>query len=106
MSHLLYIYTIYTVSEVLTLSLDKIFAFYCLSVKDNVCECGYPVPEEYAARVLAKRNINIYVTVTEDEAVDRRMFLKIFTCKDYAMLLLLAKVWCIAILLVFHHAVL
>ena len=62
---------IYTVSKILALSFDKIFAFYRLAVEYDISKCRYPVTEEYAARVLAKRYINIYVTVAEDEAVDR-----------------------------------
>ena len=70
--------------QVLALSFYKVLALYCLAVKYNISECGYPVTEEYAARTLAQRQININVTVTKDKAVNRRMFLEVFTRKEYA----------------------
>ena len=56
--------------QILALALDEVFAFYCLAIEDNIGECRNPVAKEYAARVLAKRNVDIDVTVTEDEAID------------------------------------
>lgn len=103
MPHSLYMQTF---SEVLALAFDKVFAFYCLAVKNYVCECIYPVAKKYATRTVTQSHIHINMAMTKDEAVDRGMLLKVFTCKDYAMLLLLAKIWRIALLLVFLHAML
>ena len=68
------VYICLTYLQILALTLNIVLAHNLLAVEHHIGKASNPITKEYATRLLAKRQILIYMSVPEYKAIHRWVF--------------------------------